>query len=280
MKNVVNKILNNAEIDEVVVTEDTINFIDEEGVKLKKIDDIRSAIFYCMGRALKSKVCFVLPNAYMSQIYTGIVEGWFQNKNILILSIYDGNKKMDVSNYAHYISGEIDVKVETFNDSEIDCFLKGKGQRIINIKKEGFCLNQHVNNYSKEIEIIKEFFGGKIIGYNCKNNEIDNIEYKYRYGIISKYLGKICANNEKSLLLCDFKCLLNELNVFNSRYIDENFKILAIDKENEFNDSGIEKWLNNNRIVTLVSDNIEKSRAKEFVSCDKPCVYILTREVK
>ena len=109
----------------------------------------------------------------------------------------------------------------------------------------------------------------KVIVYNGKletDIEVQHIETKYKYGLLSKYIGYINSVDEKIALLCTAENILCDLNIFNTRYMKNTFKVFVVDNKNKLESKNIDEW--------IISNGIEYVDALQKIDIDKPTVYV------
>ena len=120
-------------------------------------------------------------------------------------------------------------------------------------------------NHNKEIETKK---------YNLKN-----IEAKYKYGIISKYMGYIEGSKKKKILCIPAKVFLLELNILNNRYINENFKIILFNCNIDLKEKSIKNWANSNNIKLMKAKKYDKDILYDFINQKEATILLMEGEV-
>lgn len=288
------KILNlllEKQIKDVVCTEDILKSIDsqdkeyiEANFNMQIFNDLRSATFFSNGEVNSNNkpVILIVNGEFLPNIYTGITEAWFQRSNINIISIFEKYDEIKVEYLERCIPDILTIyedSLETYKNT-IYKFINNNMPALINIKYE-LNLDEKMN-YANIINIFDNFIKENVdvFAYNTKNesnNNINilNIEPKYKYGILSKYMGYITAKEKKSLLILPYELLKIDLNIFNNRYINENVKII-IYKEKEQNN--IEEWIKDNKIEILKTKKIDEKILKKFWDLNKASVLIVEEE--
>ena len=139
------------------------------------------------------------------------------------------------------------------------------------------------SDYANIINILNDIVKDKVdvFAYNTENEsnnniKIMNIESKYKYGILSKYMGYITAKKQKSLIVLPYELLKIDLNIFNNRYINENVKIVVNKEKGQTNN--IEEWIKDNNIEILQTKKLDKNIFKNFWNLDKTNVLIVEEE--
>ena len=288
------KILNlllEKQIKDVVCTEDILKSIDsqdkeyiETNFNMQIFNDLRSANFFYNGEVNSSNktVILIIRGEFLPNIYTGITEAWFQRSNINIISIFEKYDEIKVEYLERCIPDILTIyedSLETYKNT-IYKFIDNNMPALINIKYK-IDLDEKMD-YANIINIFDDFIKENVdvFAYNTKNESnnnvnILNIEPKYKYGILSKYMGYITAKEKKSLLILPYKLLKIDLNIFNNRYINENVKII-IYKEKEQNN--IEEWIKDNKIEILKTKKIDEEILKKFWDLNKASVLIVEEE--
>lgn len=288
------KILNlllEKQIEDIVCTEDILKSIDsqdkeyiEANFNMEIFNDLRSATFFSNGEVNSSNkpVILIIRGEYLPNIYTGITEAWFQRSNINIISIFEKYDEIKVEYLERCIPDILTIyeeSLETYKNT-IYKFIDNNMPALINIKYK-LNLNEKMD-YANIINSFDNFIKENVdvFAYNTKNESknninIINIEPKYKYGILSKYMGYITAKEKKSLLILPYELLKIDLNIFNNRYINENMKII-IYKEKEQNN--IEEWIKDNKIEILKTKKIDEKILQKFWDLNKASVLIVEEE--
>ena len=288
------KILNlllEKQIKDVVCTEDILKSIDsqdkeyiEANFNMQIFNDLRSATFFSNGEVNSSNkpVILIIAGEFLPNIYTGITEAWFQRSNINIISIFERYDDIKVEYLERCIPDILtiyDDGIEEYKNT-IYKFIDNNMPDLINIK---YKLNlEEKMDYANIINMLDSIVKNTVdvFIYNSKNESknninIMNIEPKYKYGILSKYMGYIIAKEKKSLLIMPYELLKIDLNIFNNRYVNENVKIIIYkDKEQ----SNIEEWIKDNKIEILKTEKIDEKILKKFWDLNKASVLIVEEE--
>lgn len=278
-------------IKDIVCTEDILNSLnnqDKEYIKtnfdVQNFNDLRSATFFSNGEVNSNNkpVILLVKGEFLPNIYTGITEAWFQRSNINIISIFEKYDDMKVEYLERCIPDILtiyDNSIEEYKNT-ICKFINKNMPSMINIK---YALRlEEKADYTNIINMFDNIVKNKVdvFIYNSKNESknninIINIEPKYKYGILSKYMGYITAKEKKSLLILPYELLKIDLNIFNNRYINGNVKII-INKEKK--QSNIEEWIKDNNIEILKTKNLDKSILGKFWNTNKASTLIIEEE--
>ncbi len=288
------KILNllvEKQIKDVVCTEDILKSIDgqdkeyiEANFNMQIFNDLRSATFFSNGEVNSSNkpVILIIKGEFLPNIYTGITEAWFQRSNINIISIFEKYDEIKVEYLERCIPDILtiyDDGIEEYKNT-IYKFIDNNMPALINIK---YTLKlEEKSDYTSIINMLDSIVKNTVdvFIYNFKNESknnisIKNIEPKYKYGILSKYMGYITAKEKKSLLIMPYELLKIDLNIFNNRYINENVKIIIYKGKEQNN---IEEWIKDNKIEILKTEKIDEKIFKKFWDLNKASVLIVEEE--
>lgn len=269
------KLIDNLNV-ENIITGNNVSIIDTEIVDRQNcIDDIRSAAFYAFGQSkiTNKNIALIIDGNFISNIYTVLTEAWFQNTNIIVISlynsIYDINvrylDRCSVCNMSFFLK-DIEQMKEKIKES-----LKINGPKIYNVVVD-WNLEEQKNDYSNLLDALNRILKEDDELYLYNSNEkyekykemynITNIDYKYKYGIISKYVAYLI--DQKSLnkiLICKSDCLKLDSNILNTRYMSKKFKMIVIDDNNI---DTIKEWCSSNKINFLYSNNLDEDLEKLY----------------
>lgn len=209
--------------------------------------DAKSAAFFAMGMAIKKKepVILLIPGEYLANVYTAMTEAWFQKAEIIIYAFYRNVSDINTS-WADRCAKTITIHIDEYETCEdkIKAYYHKHEPVLINIA--GINLQQERVDYSTIISAISSTDkDAKFILYNSKNqSDMNNIKTKYKYGILSKYVGLSVAK-KVGYLLCDTECMLVDINIFRTRYANGNMKIAVLD-DGKLKDNQIDQWITSN----------------------------------
>ena len=278
-------------IKDIVCTEDILNNLDNQDKEYIKanfdvqiFNDLRSATFFSNGEVNSNNkpVILLIKGEFLPNIYTGITEAWFQRSNINIISIFEKYDDIKVEYLERCIPDILkiyDDSIEEYKNT-IYKFINNNMPSMINMK---YMLKlEEKADYTNIINMLNSIVKNKVdvFTYNSKNESknninIINVEPKYKYGILSKYMGYITAKNQRSLIILPYELLKIDLNIFNNRYINENVKIIINKKKDQ---SNIEEWIKDNKIEILQIKNLDKNIFEKFWNLDKASALIVEEE--
>ena len=246
------------------------------------INDSRSATFFSLGKEnLHRKSIVIINGNELQNILTGITETWFQKLNIIVIALYE--KYDDIkTDFIHRVIPNI-VKIYEDNYKEYESLIlkaaKSYSPTLITLKYELLDIKYNYNNLIRSIEKILNS-EEEVILYNMADSVenkkiiIKNIESKYKYCMVSKYMGYIIGKRKKTLLCMPAKLILLDLNILNNRYIDENFKIILFEY-NKIEEKLLENWIDYNKIKTISTNNLDENIINEFWNLKEPTVLLV-----
>ena len=91
-------------------------------------------------------------------------------------------------------------------------------------------------------------------------------------------MGYITGKNEKVLLVSKSDILKLDLNIFNNRYMNENFKVILFDIDNILKENDIEKWITENKINVVHKKTISKEELNDFWNSKEPEMVVIGGE--
>lgn len=270
------KLFNDQKIDKYVIGDEVP--IEISDIECKRISDVRSAAFYAFGESkIKNEtVVLIINGEFLTNIYTVFTEAWFQKTDLIVLAVY--NSIYDIE--THYLNRCLVTNMK-FMDKDIDLFendildsLNKIGPKLYNVVKTND--NNCENDYEKILDILdfKLRKETEVHVFNSKNNKhykflnILNIPIKYKYGVISKYCAKTLTK-ENSILICNDEVVKSDFNIFLSKYLTKNFKVIIKFSE----DFNFIKGLKNRNISIIESEKLENDIEK-FIDDERPCVLL------
>ena len=261
-------------------------YIEKEFQKIN-IGDVRSATFFALGKENLHNNCIIIVNGEEIQnILTGITESWFQKLNVFVIALYSKYDDIKTDFLRRVMPNIIQIYDEDYKyyENSINKAMKTNYPSLITLKHEIKSIQYNYENLLKYFdEIINE--QDELILYNSNKNiemkkyKLNNIEAKYKYGIISKYMGYIEGSKKKKILCIPAKVFLLELNIVNNRYINENFKIIIFNCNKDLEDNSIENWVNNNNINTIKVNEYNKEKLYDFVSQKEATILLVEGEI-
>lgn len=273
------------EINGAINNED-INYINNN-FNVNTIKDIRSATFYALGKEnLHAKTIVIINGEELQNTLTGITETWFQRLNVFIIALYEKYDNIKTDFIYRVIPNIVKIYEDDYFQYE-EKILKSANSCMPSLITLKYGFEKVEYSYNKLINELKNVLKkeDELVLYEPKELEktnefkIKNIESKYKYGILSKYMGYVCGKNKKILLCMPASLTLLELNIFNNRYINENFKLILFNCSKVKQEEMMTKWINSNKIKTNVINTLNKDILEKFWNSKEPMVLLIKGEI-
>lgn len=249
------------------------------------IADARDAAFFAMGLAIKKRepVLLVVDGEHLTNTYTAVTEAWFQKANVIIVSVYYEINKIKTSWLDRCILESSAYQAE--NQKKCSDYI------LHSIGKQGPVLLNILANerkemkidYSKILNVLDAFYTDnkehkKVKIYNGKDNvfkslSIENISKEYNYGLISKYIASTVMGDD-SVFCCNMDCLLLDLNIFRTKYLNSNVKIIALENEG-FDIEKLNDWIASNGLEIFETDLLNVNIVSDFLNASNPAILFV-----
>lgn len=239
----------------MTLADDTGCLLGESAKRLfetKTIEDPRSACFYALGvtQQLCRPTIILAKGDHLDHLYTGLVEAWFQQMP-LVAVVADVNDQTDYGLYHRCLNKVIDLR----GDATVPLDISMQGPTLI--ITEGAC------------PAPKGFDASRIKALLPSDARVYQPESKY--GAISKYMGYLCGTQGDVYCILPLSWLKSDLNIFNNRYLDSRFKLVALaDVELDFE---IGQWLSSNGIAFKTCEGGNDLSA--LASSTTPTLYVI-----
>lgn len=213
--------------------------------------DSRSAAFYAMGKSIKlsKAVVLLLPGEFLSSTYTAITECWFQKAPVIVIALFEKISDVKTSWMDRCVLSTLTAGSE--EEDLVKDFLitnsNNNGPVLLNLVGSMHCIEKR--DYSEALKILA---GKSVITFNGKDS--NSIPYKYKYGVISKYIGSSIIK-DSGILLCTSDCVMVDVNVFRTRYANKNMKIAVFD-DGALCNNNIDSWIQSNGWNCRTTDKI------------------------
>jgi len=231
------------------------------------IMDARSAAFfaYSYSKSKQVRVGLIVEECYLSNVYTALTESWFQNIPLVVLAVnssgFNGTQYLErcVSSISFETSiSDVKKKIEEYH-----------GDKPILIKIASSIPVEKEYNVSSLIDAIRVKYENRIEVFNPAGRLNEKLIYpisvEHKYGIISKYIGRLTAIKD-SLLIIPEHLLELDSNVFNIRNLPAGFKVIIINEDiNLF--KKMSNWFVANKIKQFENLN-------SFLDCKNASVYL------
>ena len=262
------------------ITGDAVAVTPVELPGAKQYRDARSAAFFAMGTAVKTcrSVTLVVSGHDLPSTYTAITEAWFQKANVIVVALFDKVSEVKTSWMDRCV-----LQTATFGEDEQGSFGKMMasarglpGPVLINLTR--FRLEEKPIDYSAVTQALCAADPGvKMTAYYPETQAGENITAvpaKDKYGLISKYVGMSVAK-DVGVLLCPAQCALLDMNIFRTRYANENMKIVLLDENGALDELYVAQWITGNGWDYLESDGAENAGAKWLLSRQRQAVWMI-----
>ena len=235
------------------------------------IDDSRSATFFAFGESKISgkPSILIIDEEDAASTYTGITEAHYQNVSIFIVLV-SKNETWDFWGFCtekqYIVRNDDELKnimpiIEKKSYSPI--LIKIYDDKVVNNERKK--LPKIELNLEEIIDSETQIFIHNI-EYSKKTDKII-LDKSSKYGILSRYVGYIQYSNSKDILICRESDLKLDINIFNARYINDNFKAIII--SDETNSCDFEKWINNNNIIYREEKELNEKNLNEVLNSPK-----------
>lgn len=222
--------------------------------------DARDTIFYALGQSdLEENVCCIIDESELSSAYTGLVEAVMRKKSFILIVMKNKNSKCNLSFLNNYkISSYYGVDV-----LEDKVCIRNKRYAPILIICDYIKVNDEENKLmyeyvQKNIELMNDNISIVNSSGIVLEKKKDILDIKDdNYGVISRYLAMI-QDRRKKILLCKPINVELDLNIFNSRYMTKDFKVIVVGRTS----INISNWCDKNNIRYMV---YEKNNFKEML---------------
>ena len=250
-----------------------------------RFDDARSAAFYAMGTAVKTgKNCaLIVPGEYITNTLTAVTEAWFQKANLLLIGVFTDLRDLRTAWIDRCLNGQVTLRDTEIDEhmEEIEAILALKGPKMISVLTDP--VKSRGADYSEMIRCLRSC-GAENVAISCYNADlsaeetagITNIPARYKFGTISKYIGG-SAVLDRGILLCTPECILVDINIFRTKYLNANMKIAILDEEEIIRAKGIDEWFASNGWTVINAAPEEESAYRSFLESDKASVLIAGR---
>lgn len=241
------------------------------------IPDVRSATFYAYGEAklLDKPVLIVLDERFIASTYTGLTEAWMQRIPVCVLAYNCEGYKSTL-----YLEKCTDIILCLDGKSDDKYIVKKAfqchGPSIV--KCDAFIQSNNKEDYSDIFDLLSQS-GCNDIVHCYEPSPYDGslrvavISEKYKYGILSKYIGELLGGKDSILCIPDY--LLNlESNAFVQRIIPQSFKLIVKETNKELCDR-FDSWISSNSF-TIFREKTSKECVEKLIQSTKACVAFIS----
>ena len=247
-----------------------------------EVADARSAAFMAMGIAIRNcETCgLMVSGEYITSILTAVTEAWFQKADLLVVGLFNNTSDIKTSWIDRYLVAQLNMRVEEFElkRNEINSILKLKGPKMLSVFYDDKIEESH--DYGELLKNLYESSGKNTLvtcydsnpGYESYNAV--NISRRYKYGVISKYIGSSLVVNS-GILVCTPDCLVVDVNVFRTKYKNSNMKIVIHDTDGIVIQRNIDKWIVSNGWNYSEAEIGDIKALKSFLNNEEASVFVV-----
>ena len=216
--------------------------------ELRFIEDVRSAVFtaYGMAKVGHTPIAILIKEAYLPSTYTGLTEAWFQRVPVIIVSYNSINLESSA-----YLERCLDksclINIDNNIENDVRKTVSLHGPSLIKLS-ESFA-EEDIIDYTEIVKLIRDNIGIiDILCYNTShtNYNVINISANYKYGILSKYIGRLLGGKDGILIIPE-EILALDSNIFNFRNFPDTFKLVVKCKDGAYWDK-LFTWMSKNGI--------------------------------
>lgn len=273
------ELLEKSKITDLIIG-DVLELDNLEKFTVTRITDIRSAAFYAFGQSkiTNKNVALIIDGEYLANTYTVLTEAWFQKTNLIVIALYDSFYNIETNYLKRCLVSDIkflDKDINLFKDKIVSSFSL-IGPKLYNVVVDKVSVNK--NNYNNILEKLLPLMKKEetVMTYNSVNINCKciwkNVDRKYKYGILSKYVAMITEHSEKMILLVTDECIEIDSNIFNNRFMNNSFKLIILDKNNKVND--YIKWIKSNNINVIECKDLNKDINRLYTE-NNPMVLVV-----
>lgn len=256
-----------------IITTDKNVFAEKDAVY---ISDVRSAAFFAMGKVKKEldKTVLLTDARFISSAYTALTELWFQRIPVLLI-LYNGSEATRLD----YLSRCVDRIVYIDSTKTAENFLRRTPSfdgPVIWLVAEQAGLEADYD-YSAILDALSKIqYRDKVFIYNSlpvdTGLDVSHITGNHKYGMLSKYTGYITPGDSRAILCIPENAMDLDSNIFNSRFISGNFKIIvSADTSRIWN--RMKEWIATNGIeVSETTGQSVDFALEKFLNASKPAV--------
>lgn len=266
------KIVRRAGYENIIITEKAI-FSEKDAIY---ISDVRSAVFFALGKAKKGlgKTTLLIDERFISSAYTALMELWFQRIPVLLI-LYNGNQTANLDYLRRCVDNIIYIDSREMSEFPLRENANIEGPVILRVAEHQDLEANY--DYSDILDSLSKIqYPYKVFVYNspCIDTGLDvsYITDNHKYGMLSKYTGYITPEESRAILCIPENAMDLDSNIFNSRFISGNFKIIVLaDSGHIWNK--MKEWIRANDIEVLeVTRQSVDFVQEEFLNDRKPTV--------
>lgn len=262
------------------ITGDVITVTPVELPGAKQYQDARSAAFYALGIAVKKSqpVTLVVPGHYLSSTYTAITEAWFQKANVIVIALFEKVSEVKTAWMDRCV-----LQTATFGAEEAASFAEAleaargiPGPALFNLT--GTAPAETPVDYSTVLASLRKAApDAKVWAYHPLKTGDTNLEAvaaQDKYGVLSRYIGMSGVKNV-GILICPARCALLDINIFRTRYANQNMKIILLDEDRQLAELNVAQWVQSNGWACLTADDADTDSCRWLLAQQRQAVLMI-----
>ena len=193
------------------------------------VADVRSATFFAFGKAKTqcAPVILLVDELYVSSCYTALMEAWMQRIKVIVITFNSEGYKNTL-----YLDRCVDNICELTHMQQIEEVVNIVNQTLgpILIKTPEKLTTSMSINYDDKLPALLQLRQKSTILCYCPDkfiSDVQVIEERHKYGILSKYIGMLMSGKDYVLLIPDVLLSLDS-NIFNVRKFPANFFVVML----------------------------------------------------
>lgn len=237
------------------------------------IADVRSATFFAFGKAKTqcAPVILLVDELYVSSCYTALMEAWMQRIKVIVITFNSEGYKNTL-----YLDRCVDNICEVTHIQQIEYAVNIVNQTLgpILIKTPEKLTTSKSINYDDKLPALLQLKQEATILCYCPDkliSEVQVIEERHKYGILSKYIGMLMSGKDYILLIPDALLSLDS-NIFNVRNLPANFFVVMLRTCDDIL-ARYQTWIQSNGIdLKTVS---ESSEIANYYNKSNPTIVVI-----
>lgn len=193
------------------------------------VADVRSATFFAFGKAKTqcAPVILLVDELYVSSCYTALMEAWMQRIKVIVITFNSDGYKNTL-----YLDRCVDNICEVTHIQQIEEVVNIVNQTLgpSLIKTPEKLTTSMSINYDDKLPALLQLRQKSTILCYCPDkfiSDVQVIEERHKYGILSKYIGMLMSGKDYVLLIPDVLLSLDS-NIFNIRKFPANFFVVML----------------------------------------------------
>lgn len=254
--------------------DDSILPLDSNGL-FYFVNDVRSAVFeaYGLAKISKNHTVVLVDDSYLANTYTALTEAWFQRVPIIIVS-YNSRDKESSAYLERCVDETYIVDAESNCIDVVDKVLLTKGPSLIKVTEQVTRKSEidytTILNLLQKTHNLPEVF---LYNSNISKEGFRNIDAKYKYGIISKYVGYLSSGKDAIICIPE-NILALDSNVFGIRNFPSHFKLIVKGEHSSLWEK-LKVWISKNGIKTIeTSVEVPTTTFEDYVNDCPVAIFV------